>query len=680
MNGDIARNVTVVIPVYDDWDTLKRCIESLKKHLDTRHKVILINDKGPDWEYLENKIIEEISNSANFVYEANADNMGFVKTCNRAVYELDKTDNDILLLNSDTEVTEGFLEEMLQVLYITEKHGVVCPRSNCATIYTIPSNKKASHELKPEESFRVYELVKGMLPRYSVMPTGVGFAFLIKRKLIKTYGLFDEIYSPGYNEENDFCMRINQYGYSVLAANRAFVYHYESRSFGSRRNELDFKHNEYLVKRYPYYPTIISMYQKHQIDPIDYFADLIGELYPKKRVLIDLYEVPNAYNGTAQYGLSFLQSFYRLYSEKYEIAILTNEAADKFHGISRKYSDVYHPDNIVGTFDIAYTPSQIINSTHWHLLNRGCLKYVFCMQDIISIRSNYLLVDDWERESIFEQSIQYADGIVFISDFSEEETRTYFNRIFDSGNIKTQVVYHGRFFDNEKEIDTQSKLPFDDYVVVIGNHYKHKNLINVLPELKNIKRNFIVIGNAYTGMVTDNIYGYQTGNLSNEFLRLLYRNCRAILFPSVYEGFGLPILTAIDFGKPIVVKDNELNRELIEYFDHDGKFVVTFNSIDEIDSCIEKALTINITDSPNDICNRSWDDVAEDVDKMLQSVLSEKIDVNRLYERWRRVMYDSNIHRCYVNYTDSTDSLERIKSRLRKHPRLYNFLKRIKNV
>ncbi len=473
-------------------------------------------------------------------------------------------------------------------------------------------------------------------------------------------------------------MRINQYGYSVIAANRAFVYHYESKSFGSKRNELDLKHSEYLLKRYPYYPSIVALYQNNHIDPVEYFADLIGELYPKKRVLIDLYEVPSAYNGTAQYGLCFLQSFYKLFKDKYEIAILTNEAADQFHGISKKYPGVYYPHNIVGTFDIAYTPSQIINIVHWHLLSRVCLKYVFCMQDIISIRSNYLLVDDWERQSIFEQSIEYADGIAFISKFSEEETRTYYNRVFDARDIRTQVIYHGRFFDNEKEYDTQSKLPFDDYIVVIGNHYKHKNLNNVVLKLKDIKHNFIVIGNPFTGKVSDNIYGYQTGNLSDEFLRLLYRNCSAILFPSVYEGFGLPILTAIDYGKPIVVKNNELNQELIEYFDHDGKYVVSFSYIDEIESCLEKALNITITDKPDAICNRSWDNVAEDVEKMLQSVLAEDIDVNRLYDRWRRVKYDSNVHRCYVNYAPAVSRQDRIKAKLVKYPKLYNTLKRIK--
>lgn len=671
--------VTVIIPVYDDWTTLGRCIESLKKHLDKRHKVLLVNDMGPNWNDLEKNILASIKGFNNFVYEKNPVNSGFVKTCNRAVFELDKTGNDILLLNSDTEVTENFLEEMLDVLYITEKHGAVCPRSNCATIFTIPVNKDSSVEPSPEQSYSVYGKVRDLLPRYNVMPTGVGFALLIKRRLIDTYGLFDELYSPGYNEENDFCMRINQYGYNVIAANRAFVFHYESKSFGTKRTELDLKHSKYLLERYPYYPKTVRLYQNSQIDPVEYFADIIGGLYSKKRVLIDLYEVPSAYNGTAQYGLCFLNSFYKLYKDKYDISILANEAADKFHKISEHYDNVYYPHTINGRFDIAYTPSQIIHVDHWHVLNRVCLKYVFCMQDIISLRSNYILAEDWERRDIFEQSIKYSDGIAFISRFSEEETRTYYNRVFGEREIRTKVIYHGRFYDKDKKHDSQ-KLPFDEYIVVIGNHYKHKNLSNVIPELKKSKYNFIVIGNKYTGKVTENIYGYQTGNLSDEFLRLLYRNSSAILFPSVYEGFGLPFLTAIDYGKSIVVNDNELNNELIEAFDKKKEYAFKFKYVEEIEKCLDEAVSNIINSTPDEICDRKWDDVAKEVAEMLEEVMAEDVDVNKLYNRFSCLRYESNVHRFYLPNSTCSNYKEIIKRRLARFPHVYNFLKRIKHI
>ena len=46
--------------------------------------------------------------------------------------------SDLLLLNSDTEVTSGFIEEMQAVIDLHEKHAVVTPRSNNATIFSVP--------------------------------------------------------------------------------------------------------------------------------------------------------------------------------------------------------------------------------------------------------------------------------------------------------------------------------------------------------------------------------------------------------------------------------------------------------------------------------------------------------------------------------------------------------------
>ena len=164
------KNITVVIPVYKDWSTLKLCIDSLKEYVKENHKVIFVNDMGPEWESLEKDIQKSIEGVSHFHYYRNESNMGFVKTCNRAVMELDQTDNDIFLLNSDTKVTEGFLEEMSRILYVAEKHGVVCPRSNNATLLTVPVKNNLGHLLEPEESWKVYQQVRDSLPEWRLQP------------------------------------------------------------------------------------------------------------------------------------------------------------------------------------------------------------------------------------------------------------------------------------------------------------------------------------------------------------------------------------------------------------------------------------------------------------------------------------------------------------------------------
>lgn len=314
-------NITIVIPVYKDWSSLNLCIESLKMFVDIQDTILLVNDIGPEWNDIEKKILNSIRDDKRFIYKKNPENIGFVKTCNRAVLEIDKSENDIMLLNSDTRVTSGFLEEMQKVLYHDELNGVVCPRSNNATFLSVPVNGR-KNDFSPEESYTIYQEVKDYLPQMNEIVTGVGFAFLVKRELIQKYGLFDEVFSPGYNEENDFCMRIREYGYKIMVANRAFVFHDESKSFGKTKNELELKNSAKLLKRYPYFWEIVNEYNRNQITAIDYFADLIVDgIYEKKRVLLDLSGIDKKLMHDY---FPYFNEFYKkqeIWQEKYDIYI-----------------------------------------------------------------------------------------------------------------------------------------------------------------------------------------------------------------------------------------------------------------------------------------------------------------------------------------------------------------------
>lgn len=684
MSVVVTKKVTIVIPVYKDWSTLKLCISSLKSCVSDRNKVLLINDMGPDWEKIENNILSEIEGYENFQYFRNDKNLGFVKTCNRAVFELDHSENDILLLNSDTEVTPGFLEEMQSVLYAAEKHGVVCPRSNNATLLTIPVKNELNRNITASESYSVYLQIKDSLPKQQVMPTGVGFAFLIKRELIKQYGLFDEIYSPGYNEENDFCMRINQYGFNVLMANRAYVFHHESRSFGEKKHKLDEEHARILSKRYPYYWNRVDLYFSAQMSVVDYYADLLSdEIYPKKRILISLYEMPAAYNGTAQHGLLLLENFYRLFKDKYEIGVLVNAAANDFFDISSRYPNIFLPEQLTQRYHLAYVPSQIIHIEHLHILNRVCVRYAFCMQDIISIRSSYLLVEDWEREAVFRKSIKYCSGIVPFSHFSLDDMVDYYSEEFDKRKIYTKIVYLAGVEDQIENTDAVFELPYTEYFVVLGNQYKHKNLDLIIDSLHTSKHNFIIIGSKNDGNITENIFGYKSGNLSNDFLHSILQNSIGIIFPSVYEGFGLPILNAINYNKKIIINNNPLNREQVDVLKYYKNNIYLFDGGEEIEEYLDKIKRDPVPqfDRAN-YKERTWTNVAEEVEKALEEILKEDVDLDVLKQRWEEMRYLERVHRCYMpsqitKYKISVRT--RVISILKNYfPMIYKILKNIR--
>jgi GT2 family glycosyltransferase len=93
--------VTIVVPIYDDWSSLERCIESVLHHVDLgTYSLLLVNDCGPRADDIEANVLEAIAGEPSIAYHRNARNLGFVETCNRAVFELDASDNDVLLLTS----------------------------------------------------------------------------------------------------------------------------------------------------------------------------------------------------------------------------------------------------------------------------------------------------------------------------------------------------------------------------------------------------------------------------------------------------------------------------------------------------------------------------------------------------------------------------------------------------
>lgn len=261
--------ISIVVPVYADWSSLAKNIRSLKKYFSNSDEVSVyyVNDCGPDADELERKIQKNINGLANFYYRRNSTNLGFVKTCNIAAFQITPSSNDILLLNSDTKVTKNFALAMKHVLYSEEKIGAVTARSNNATIWSVPmSGRLANYRIL---SYVLYKYISRHLPDKYITPTIHGFCVLVRREVIEKYELFDEIYGRGYGEENDFAMRIKRKGWKCAVANRAFVFHYESRSFGSEERRHQIEVNEKILdSRYPEYRGKVQEYWNSIREPL----------------------------------------------------------------------------------------------------------------------------------------------------------------------------------------------------------------------------------------------------------------------------------------------------------------------------------------------------------------------------------------------------------------------------
>ena len=244
------RTVDIIIPIYNAYDDLRLCVESVKKYTDLSiHRLILINDCSSDERIVP--FLKEQESDRIIVIE-NEKNKGFSGNVNAGIQYSENT--DVLLLNSDTIVTRNWLEKIISCAYSSPEIGTVTPMSNAATLCSVPEkcvDNKIPENLSLDEFAELVE--RCSLKKYPRITVAVGFCMFIKREVIKEVGLFDaETFGRGYGEENDFCNRTEQLGYIHVMCDDTLVYHKGTVSFLSEEKQklLD-AHAEILQKRYP---------------------------------------------------------------------------------------------------------------------------------------------------------------------------------------------------------------------------------------------------------------------------------------------------------------------------------------------------------------------------------------------------------------------------------------------
>ncbi len=250
----MKRKVDIIIPVYNGFDETVCCIESVFKTLPllkTEYEVIIINDGSPNAEL--SQWLEEQSKLKPFTLLINEKNLGFVATVNKGMSY--NKDSDIVLLNSDTEVANNWLDRMVKGAYLSNEIATLTPFSNNAEICSFPRFCRAN-ELPSGMTVEELDAVfRDVVPQENVeVPTGVGFCMYIKRSALKKVGLFDvEEFGRGYGEENDFCMRASRKGMTNVLCLNTFVYHSGGVSFGKEKAERVQNAMQTLDRLYPEY-------------------------------------------------------------------------------------------------------------------------------------------------------------------------------------------------------------------------------------------------------------------------------------------------------------------------------------------------------------------------------------------------------------------------------------------
>lgn len=314
-----APPVSVVIPVFNAPDDLRRCLDSVIRHTSGAGEIVVIDDASTDAEI--HTILEELLGLAGVRVLSNARNLGFVATANRGFAA---TRGDVVLLNADTEVGPRWVDRLRLAAYGRPRVASVTAFSNNAGAFSAPiagSNNELPAGVDVSAAARLVARSSQYLrPR---TPTANGFCMYVKRVALDDVGVFDvEKYPRGYGEENDWSMRATDLGWEHVVDDASYVLHRRSASFGSEKQALAEAGRSRLHADHPSYPQRVEAFLASQAMATarqhigEAFADAAAPVRPRV-----LYLLHGQHGGTPETSRDLAQAI----SGRFEAYILRSD-------------------------------------------------------------------------------------------------------------------------------------------------------------------------------------------------------------------------------------------------------------------------------------------------------------------------------------------------------------------
>ena len=287
-------------------------------------------------------------------------------------------------------------------------------------------------------------------------------------------------------------------------------------------------------------------------------------------------------SGIGTYIENLIKQYQHIPTE-YAISLLTRKNYSKSDLQFSKFNKIAYDEPIYSLKEqykwiSKISPSGLLHVPHYNapLLFPG--KLIVTVHDICHVVMRHYFPGILKKvySTLFlRQILRKSDHIITVSNFSKSEIRRYFNI---PGN-KISVIYNGvnSIFNPICQEEAQGviqkyKLP-TSYLLFLGNIKPHKNIGGLIDSYQkalaqNSKIPPLVMLGRYSKLssdVLDSTKRFQKlqangkiifpGYLPTQDLPAIYSQAKIFLFPSFYEGFGLPVIEAMACGTPVIASN-----------------------------------------------------------------------------------------------------------------------------
>ena len=266
---------------------------------------------------------------------------------------------------------------------------------------------------------------------------------------------------------------------------------------------------------------------------------------------------------------------------------IINKIDFKYKGFLRKYYDYLDPTsnfNLSKKF-LKKGDFDIFHPTYYHyyfLKYINDKKFVLTIHDMIhELYPEYFKLDRGKTAKKKKRLALKADKIIAVSENTKKDIIKFYNLPPE----KINVIHLASSIDLSGKIEAIEKLP-NKYILFVGSRHGYKNFLFFVKAISKIliedRKMFIVTTGGYSGKnnfstqenkiftdlgIKNQIIQYP---VNDEQLKYLYKNARCFVFPTLYEGFGIPLLEAFSCECPAVVSNSsslpEIGGNAAEYF------------------------------------------------------------------------------------------------------------------
>jgi glycosyltransferase involved in cell wall biosynthesis len=486
----------------------------------------------------------------------------WVELTNRGL--ADRT-GDVVVLGGGVPATDGWLDKLANVAYSDERTACVAPLNDGQGVCSIREWAEGAPADAIDEA--TVEAACRTLPLWTTIPTLEGRCVYLKREMIDAVGLLDPGFRSGIDAFCDWAMRAQSLGFEAKRANRVFIQHQAGTRSGNRPDDARSRQQARLYERHPHI--------EHQV--ARFWGTLEGRLAAQAvqyqstgrlRVAYDMRHLPRQQVGTRTYAVGLARELARL--SEIELTLLVQDPSQA-SGLEGR---VITPDQWADDVHVIHKPAQIFYQDHLQLLFKSSAHVVITYQDPIAHRISLV----FPREADFDSyratnrlALPAAQRVVVYSESTAVEVTSEF------GIPREEVVAVPLGVDvpsfsiqepGDAAILETLRLP-ERYFFNVTTDYPHKNRPALLEAYALFRKRWkggrppslIVAGHALNHRAAHTAFPTQRhsvegvrilGEVSTDQLRVLYQRALALVFPSLYEGFGLPPLEAMAAGTPVI--------------------------------------------------------------------------------------------------------------------------------